>query len=78
MDCSGQRLALDSCVVVDLRESETLAQRILGGSADEDLDVDLVALGGDLLPGWYDDWIVFERERSGTSGCGHSTPCASG
>jgi DNA-binding SARP family transcriptional activator len=63
MDCSGQRLALDSSVVVDLRTSETLAQRILGGTADEDLDVDLVALGGDLLPGWYDDWIFFERER---------------
>jgi DNA-binding SARP family transcriptional activator len=24
--------------------------------------VDLLA-GGELLPGWYDDWIIMERER---------------
>jgi DNA-binding SARP family transcriptional activator len=63
MECAGQRLALGSDVVVDLRESEKVAQRVLAGSSDDDLDVEPVALHGDLLPGWYDDWIIFERER---------------
>jgi len=23
----------------------------------------IVRAGGELLPGWYDDWVIFERER---------------
>jgi DNA-binding SARP family transcriptional activator len=61
--CTGQRLALHAGVVVDLREAETLAQGVLGGGTAGDLEVEPSALTGDLLPGWYDDWILFERER---------------
>ena len=57
----GQRLALDPRVIVDLREAEVLAHRALDGTvAGAD---DAALLGGDLLPDWYDDWIVMERER---------------
>jgi DNA-binding SARP family transcriptional activator len=63
IECSGPRLALDASMVVDLRESETLAQRILGGPTGEDFDVRVISLSADLLPDWYDEWIVFERER---------------
>lgn len=62
VECLGQRLALDSEVVVDLRESERLAQLVLNNGR-EDLDVEPSALTGELLPGWYDDWTLFERER---------------
>ncbi len=62
VECLGQRLALDSKVLVDLRESERLAQLVLN-KGREDLDVEPSALTGELLPGWYDDWTLFERER---------------
>lgn len=63
MECRGQRLALDGDVAVDLRESEALAHRVLESHAGDELEVDPSALSGELLPGWYDDWILFERER---------------
>jgi DNA-binding SARP family transcriptional activator len=63
VECIGQRLALGSEVVVDLRESERLAQRVLNGDTGDDLAVEPSSLSGDLLPGWYDDWTLFERER---------------
>jgi DNA-binding SARP family transcriptional activator len=63
MVCCGQRLALDANVVVDLRESELLAHSVLDGSDGGELEIEPSALGGELLPGWYDDWILFERER---------------
>jgi DNA-binding SARP family transcriptional activator len=50
-------------VVVDLRESARCAQAVLRGQATGD-DVrvdDLIA--GDLLPGWYEDWVITEREH---------------
>lgn len=50
-------------VVVDLRECTRSAQEVLRGEAKggavrvDDLTV------GDLLPGWYDEWVVVEREH---------------
>jgi DNA-binding SARP family transcriptional activator len=60
---AGQRLSLDERVVVDLREAEALAHRALDGAGVEALDGGASALTRDLLPDWYDDWIVLERER---------------
>jgi DNA-binding SARP family transcriptional activator len=59
----GQRLALDPDVVVDLREAEVLAHRALDGSTADVFDVDVSIFSSDLLPDWYDEWIVLERER---------------
>ena len=52
-------------VVVDLRVMEDWAARLIGGTATSD---DLAVLPRhsealDLLPGWYDDWALMERER---------------
>ena len=58
----GPLLSLDPGVVVDLREAERTAHRVLDRT-NTDLELDVSKLGGDLLPGWYDDWVVFERER---------------
>ena len=48
--------------MVDLREAARTAKRVLahdGGSAD----LDMLCVAGDLLPDWYDDWLLVERER---------------
>lgn len=53
-------LQLGSCVRVDLREAETLARSELAGSSPR---IASQGLGLDLLPDWYDDWVLLERER---------------
>ncbi|MEV2227891.1 BTAD domain-containing putative transcriptional regulator [Streptomyces phaeochromogenes] len=65
-------LASDRCslfvrehTVVDLYVLYNWAGRLIGGTATEE---DLSALRWrvdalDLLPGWYDDWVLLERER---------------
>jgi DNA-binding SARP family transcriptional activator len=62
---------LDLCLVegvgVDIREARSLAHRLLdpGASLSEaDLGPAAIsALSGDLLPDWYDDWVVLEAEE---------------
>jgi DNA-binding SARP family transcriptional activator len=49
---------------VDLRDCRDRARRIVSGSAGSQRDdVDGLALAGDVLPDWYDDWVLLERER---------------
>ncbi|HEY4028564.1 MAG TPA: BTAD domain-containing putative transcriptional regulator [Candidatus Dormibacteraeota bacterium] len=61
---SGQRLVLSSDVAVDLRETRALIRRVLD-QGDDVLGLDRVIdrLMVDLLPGWYDEWILFEQDR---------------
>jgi DNA-binding SARP family transcriptional activator len=62
VDAAGQELRLSPKVAVDLREAEAAAQRILEvGEPDEGFEP--AELGNDLLPDWYDDWVLLERER---------------
>lgn len=56
----GHMLQLGQCVRVDLREAETVARTELSGSPPG-AGPDMLAL--DLLPDWYDDWVLLERER---------------
>jgi DNA-binding SARP family transcriptional activator len=58
-------LRLRSGTATDLQDTCAWAERLIVGSASES---DLRILRwegdvGDLLPGWYDDWVIFERER---------------
>jgi DNA-binding SARP family transcriptional activator len=53
-------LRLAPCVRVDLREAEALAHSELAGSSSENARQSLAL---DLLPDWYDDWVLLERER---------------
>jgi DNA-binding SARP family transcriptional activator len=53
-------------VEVDSAQLSAWAERVLHGGAEGD-DLGIVALPPDaleLLPGWYDDWVVIERERT--------------
>ncbi len=58
-------LRLAGHVSVDLRETERQAQRLIDGVApDRGWSHDLLgSLNSDLLPDWYDDWLIAERER---------------
>jgi DNA-binding SARP family transcriptional activator len=58
-------LALHSNVIVDLHVMDQWATRLIEGSAfARDLTISSsVADALDLLPGWYDDWALAERER---------------
>lgn len=67
VEVSGSALRLSADVRVDVRElsewalqavSTTSDHVVLPGTALPD-----AALLGDLLPGWYDDWVLLERER---------------
>lgn len=57
-------LSLSSAVVVDIRETERLARQVMDPAVDvRTLSLDGLPFSGELLPGWYEDWIVLERER---------------
>jgi DNA-binding SARP family transcriptional activator len=62
--CDGQTLALDPDVPVDLAAASTRAEALLeDGGAPARGDVALLRDAGDLLPDWYEDWVLVERER---------------
>jgi DNA-binding SARP family transcriptional activator len=64
VECSGGALGLASDVRVDVREFAAWAQTVLDPAAGaEGLVTPDVTLQGELLPGWYDDWVLLERER---------------
>jgi DNA-binding SARP family transcriptional activator len=64
VESSGCALRLAPGVRVDVRDLDEWARRAVTSSG-ETVDVALPdpALLGDLLPGWYDDWVLLERER---------------
>lgn len=58
-------LALRDDVLVDVHIVNSWAARLIKGAATED-DLGIMPWGVDaldLLPGWYDDWALVERER---------------
>jgi DNA-binding SARP family transcriptional activator len=55
-------------MTVDSRQQESFATRLLGHPSGEEpwIEEAIETLWrGELLPGWYEDWVVFERERLG-------------
>jgi DNA-binding SARP family transcriptional activator len=64
VDVGATHLALARGVAVDLHEVATVARRVtrdVGTISAEDLDT--LSTAGELLPDWYDDWVLVERER---------------
>lgn len=63
---SKLELGLAEGVAVDFRHAQTLARRLLDPAmmlSQSDLSsAAVVALSSDLLPGWYDDWVLAEAE----------------
>jgi len=61
---TGQRLALASPVLVDVRETVALARRVLAGGLDVERENFLSLFSpGQLLCDCYDEWALLERER---------------
>jgi DNA-binding SARP family transcriptional activator len=54
-------------VTIDIREIMERGMRVLSATHDEaeliDVARELVSFGDDVLVGWYDDWVITERER---------------
>jgi DNA-binding SARP family transcriptional activator len=64
VDASGQSVRLASEVAIDVRRASDLAVRLVEHPDDATvLDADCDLLRHDLLPDWYDDWVLLERER---------------
>jgi SARP family transcriptional regulator, regulator of embCAB operon len=62
-------LALADGVAVDIRRSRALARRLLDPAVTPDPSdlgmAAVAALSADLLPDWYDDWVLIEAEDWG-------------
>jgi DNA-binding SARP family transcriptional activator len=64
VEASGGRLSLATGVSVDVYELDEWARQVLDPRTGADsVDVPDALLRGELLPGWYDEWVLLERER---------------
>jgi len=64
IEASGATLSLAPGVHVDVQELGDWARRVRDPSSClEEVEILDAGLTGDLLPGWYEDWVLLERER---------------
>jgi DNA-binding SARP family transcriptional activator len=61
----GDNLALAPEADVDVRRGTRLARALVAGHFDEAVAIAFMEPGccAELLPGWYEDWVLAERER---------------
>ncbi len=63
IDADRSQIALQPDVQVDVHEVMRYADRALDQPPVDAREAIRVLTGPDLLPGWYDDWVIAERER---------------
>jgi len=63
VEANGHHLGLAADVAVDVHETITLAQRVLSDYDFGNTRPDYTLMAADLLPDWYEDWVILERER---------------
>lgn len=64
VEVRGPYLALADGVLCDVREMCSRARALVEGDADPgEVPVEVSLFTADLLPDWYDEWILLERER---------------
>jgi DNA-binding SARP family transcriptional activator len=61
----GDNLSLPPDVDVDVRRATSMARSLVSGCFDEQAVTALIEprFCCELLPGWYDEWVLVERER---------------
>jgi DNA-binding SARP family transcriptional activator len=59
IEATPTQLRLATSVSVDVRETIAWARNVIEGSTEPGI----LCHVGDLLPDWYDDWVLVERER---------------
>jgi DNA-binding SARP family transcriptional activator len=65
LETTSTHVRLDPHVQVDLHELVRSAQQVLESPVlPSSEELARLAHGGELLPDWYDDWLVIERERA--------------
>jgi len=62
---AGGALWLNEFISIDVREVTSWALQLLsdGAGNEEDLHPPSDAYSGELLPGWYEDWVLLEQEQ---------------
>jgi DNA-binding SARP family transcriptional activator len=62
---SPTHLALAPAVLLDVEEIAGVAQRCVEGGAQtiHSADAERLCRAGEVLPDWYDEWLVMDRER---------------
>ena len=65
VELSGHRLGLTAAVRTDIERLTSAVDRIAAGRDVLDSGRAILAepFAGELLSGWYDDWVLYERER---------------
>jgi DNA-binding SARP family transcriptional activator len=63
LDVSGSSLALLPQVSVDVHDFLVVASSVLDGRQPDPFPTLTQLTGEDLLPGWYEDWVLVHRER---------------
>ena len=63
VECVGEQLTLRPDVTVDIRHHLQLARALVAGTDRPDPRRHELEHTGELLPDWYDDWVLVERER---------------
>lgn len=61
--CDADVVRLAPSVETDTDDLAAVAHLLLGGRVPAPPPLPLLASGGMLLPGWYDDWVFAARER---------------
>lgn len=63
VNCRGF-VAMSQGVEVDIGHVSALARQVIAERADlGSTTLEVLLAAGELLPDWYDDWLVFEREQ---------------
>lgn len=62
LDAGRATVALAADVTVDVHELLHVTENGHGDTADPERTMALL-VAGELLPGWYEDWVLFEKER---------------
>jgi DNA-binding SARP family transcriptional activator len=63
--CSGSSLTLNPDVRLDVTALERQGWALLDKAAGLSADLRCDWFSKELLPGWYEDWVIMERERLG-------------